>query len=104
MASRPREPGTDFKIFFKQQHLIMLSKCTCPKVIYEDKYQLCESAVTWLRNVEERTDMRIDYERAVQMYDRIKNKRSEIPDFKQIKHDIARTFPEEPFFKTDEGR
>lgn len=37
---------------------------------------MCSFSVQWLKHVEDRTDLRIDYKRSKEMYERVSNKKS----------------------------
>jgi len=58
-----------------------------------------------MEHVEERTDQEMDYKRAQEIYLRIQKKepKAQADDLKTLRADVPRTYPEEPFFNTDEA-
>jgi hypothetical protein len=48
--------------------------------------------------------MTVDYDRSVEIYERMKKKDPVVQDLKCISQDVTRTFQDEPFFKTKGGQ
>ena len=64
---------------------------------------ICQVGLQWLETVEQRTDLKVDYERAKETYQRVQLRKLEAHDEKLIKNDIVRTYQEEPYFISSEG-
>lgn len=79
-----------------------VSRCACPKVLEQGKW-MCEFAARWLKSIEDRTDTAIDYTAAENIFHRVLKKDKEV-DHKVIARDVERTFNENPYFSSAEGK
>ena len=55
----------------KKRKPILISQCQCKKKVYEDSLLMCEHGIAWLTHVENRTDLKLDYARAKETYERV---------------------------------
>lgn len=68
-----------------------------------DNMLVCIYAKHWLILVEQKTDQPVEYYRSEDLYNRVSAKARNEVDERQIKLDVPRTFPEEPFYAEDKG-
>ena len=86
----------------KTENAESLAHCHCPKVMHEGNLR-CEFAVKWIQAVENRTDLAISYETSAKVYSKVLAKEAEV-DLKLIQRDVDRTFNEDQFFCSKEGK
>lgn len=57
----------------------VVSKCSCKKELFEDRFMICVHGKKWLKIVEQKTDLRVDYDRARETYNRVQLRKSTAP-------------------------